>query len=35
LAGLEPERFRVIDASGDLETVHENVVEVVLGSLMP
>ena len=35
LAGLEPERFRVIDASGDPETVHENVVEVVLRSLKP
>lgn len=33
LASLEPERFRVIDASGDPETVHENVVEVVLNRL--
>jgi len=33
LARLEPERFRVIDASGDPETVHEDVVEVVLNRL--
>jgi dTMP kinase len=33
LAGLEPERFRVIDASGEPEMVHENVVEVVLNRL--
>jgi dTMP kinase len=32
LARLEPERFRVIDASADPETVHEDVVEVVLSS---
>jgi dTMP kinase len=31
LASLEPERFRVIDASGEPEMVHKDVVEVVLG----
>jgi dTMP kinase len=35
LAGLEPERFRVIDASGEPEMVHKDVVEVVLSSLRP
>jgi len=35
LAGLEPERFRVVDASGEPENVHEDVVEVVLSSLRP
>ncbi|MBW2107603.1 MAG: dTMP kinase [Deltaproteobacteria bacterium] len=29
LAGLEPERFRIIDASGDPDPIHENIVEVV------
>jgi dTMP kinase len=33
LAGLEPERFRVIDASGEPEMVHKDVVEVVLNRL--
>jgi len=33
LASLEPERFRVIDASGDPERVHKEVVEVVLNRL--
>ena len=35
LADLEPERFRVIDASGEPGTVHEEIVEVVLGALRP
>jgi dTMP kinase len=35
LAGLEPERFRVIDASGDPDMVRKDVVEVVLRSLRP
>jgi len=35
LAALEPERFRVIDASGEPETVHEDVVEVLLMGLRP
>jgi dTMP kinase len=33
LAGLEPQRFQVIDASGELETVHKEVAEVVLKKL--
>jgi len=33
LASLEPERFRVIDASGEPEMVHKDVVEVVLNRL--
>ncbi len=33
LAGLETERFRVIDASREPETVHKDVVEVVLNRL--
>jgi dTMP kinase len=33
LAALEPERFRVIDASGEQDMVHKDVVEVVLNRL--
>jgi len=33
LAGLEPERFRAVDASGEPETVHKEIVEVVSGLL--
>ena len=33
LAALEPERFRVIDASGEPDMVHKDVVEVVLNRL--
>jgi dTMP kinase len=33
LAGLEPERFQVIDASGEPDMVHKDVVEVVLNRL--
>lgn len=35
LARQEPERFRVIDASRDTETVHKDVVEAVLGLKLP
>ena len=30
LAGIEPERFRVVDASRDQETVHKEIAEIVL-----
>ena len=30
LAGIEPERFRVVDASRDQETVHKEITEIVL-----
>ena len=30
LAGIEPERFRVIDASRDQQTIHEDIAEIVL-----
>ena len=33
LAALEPERFRVIDASGEPDMVHKDIVEVVLNGL--
>ncbi len=33
LARQEPVRFRVIDASGEVESVHRNIVEAVMGSL--
>jgi dTMP kinase len=33
LAGHEPERFRIIDASRDIETVHKEVLDAVLSRL--
>jgi dTMP kinase len=33
LAGLEPERFRVVDASGDPDSIHQDIVGVVFRSL--
>lgn len=33
LAELEPERFRIIDASGDPDPIHEHIVEVVIHGL--
>ena len=33
IAEREPERFQVIEASGSVESIHENVVEIVTNIL--